>query len=324
MNIQDEPTSAGLQALDRAITQHASICAASTEPDTSNRNAFQDVQRTLRKFYDTAKHILVDLGACAADFFIRETVTCLRDKSSTSQDLRLDITHTPVNTLLTLFSSARVEQACQPEGIGLLHISPKVQCLLDYLLQNNGSDLCGIVFVERRVVASVLSSLLSNHPAANGRLRCVPSVGGSRFSGRKFAITELIDRRSQKQALASFRRGQANIIVATSVLEEGIDVQACNVVACFDVPTNLKSYIQRRGRARHQRSRYGMLLEVNADQDKVARWKELEEELTALCQEEREQADLCRRIEAEDEAMDYVLRVESTGWVNLLMTVPVG
>lgn len=184
---------------------------------------------------------------------------------------------------------------------------------MDYLLQNPHGDLCGIVFVNQRVVASVLSSLLNGHSIADGRLRCVPSVGNSNFYGRRFAITELIDRRSQKQVLATFRQGQSNIIVATSVLEEGIDVQACNVVACFDFPPNLKSYVQRRGRARHQYSRYGMLLGVTADPSKIAQWDQLEDELTPLCQKERQQAEVYCRIEAEDEAMDYTLKVESTG-----------
>lgn len=312
-DVHDEPPSGGLQALHRTLVQHASSGVAFAEPENSKRNEKGDVQRTLKKFYDTAMHILVELGACAADFFIRETIMFLRTKSSSPQDLQLDLKDSTVDTLLAIFNGARIEQACQQEEIRFSRISAKVQCLLDYLLQDPGNDLCGIVFVERRVVASVLSSLLNSHSAANGRLRCIPSVGGSSFSGRKFAITELLDRRSQKEALPTFRRGQANIIVATSVLEEGIDVQACNVVACFDIPANLKSYIQRRGRARHQHSRYGILLEVNADQSKVARWKELEDELTALCQEESRQADVYRCIEAEDEAMDYILRVESTG-----------
>lgn len=313
MDIQDKPTSAGLQALHFAISQYASVRVTIAEPDIAKCKEIGDVQRTLDKLYDTAKHILVELGACATDFFIRETITSLRDKSSTPQDLQMDMTHSTVDTILAIFSNARIEQACQREGFGFSNTSAKVQCLLDYLLQAHGSDICGIVFVERRAIASVLSSLLNNHSAATGGLRCIPSVGGSSFSGRKYAITELIDRRSQKQALATFRRGQANIVVATSVLEEGIDVQACNVVACFDVPANLKSYIQRRGRARHQHSPYGMLLEVNADQRKIALWKELEVELTALCLEACQQAELYRLIEREDEAMDYVLRVESTG-----------
>lgn len=320
INMEDEFMSAGLQALHLAVTQHASSCFPVAEPDTSKRIQIGDVQRTLEKFYETAKHIFVELGACAANFFIHETVTFLRDRSSSCHDLRLDMTDSTVDTLLGLLSNAGIDQACQQETIPFSNISAKVQCLLDYLLQNPGSDLYGIVFVERRVVASVLSSLLNDHLATGKRLRSIPSVGGSSFSCRKFAITELVDRRSQKQALATFRRGQANIIVAASVLEEGIDVQACNVVACFDVPPNLKSYIQRRGRARHQHSRYGMLLGVNADESKVVRWKELEDELTALCQKQRQHADVYRCIEAEVEAMDYILRVESTGWVTFLMT----
>ncbi|KAK5713817.1 Dicer-like protein 2 [Elasticomyces elasticus] len=144
---------------------------------------------------------------------------------------------TAVETLLALFRVIPIDEAYQQDGMRFSRVSAK----------NPGSDLCGIVFVNQRVVASVLSSLLNVRAAADGKLRCVPSVGNSSFSGRKFAITELINRQSQKQALATFREGRANIIVATSVLEEGIDVQACNVVACFDLPANLKSYIQRRG-----------------------------------------------------------------------------
>ncbi|KAK5713816.1 Dicer-like protein 2 [Elasticomyces elasticus] len=56
-----------------------------------------------------------------------------------------------------------------------------------------------------------------------------------------------------------------------------------------------------------------MLLERNADQSKVARWHELEDELAALCQQERQQAEGYSRVESEDEPMDYTLRMESTG-----------
>ena len=310
---RDGPPSEGLRALHRAVARHASGCITIAGLDTSERNEMRDVQRTLQKFSEKAQHIFVELGACAADFFICETAAFLRTKSFSSQGVQLDVADTAVKTLLALFSDVQLEQACQHERMHFARVSAKVQCLLDYLLEVPGSDLRGIVFVNQRVVASVLSSLLNDHSLTRGRLRCVPSVGTSSVYGRKFAITELIDRRNQKHALATFRQGQANIIIATSVLEEGIDVQACNVVVCFDLPANLKSFIQRRGRARHQQSRYGMLLEVNADQSKLARWNELEDELTALCQTERQQSNIYCRIEAEDEAMDYILKVDSTG-----------
>ena len=40
--------------------------------------------------------------------------------------------------------------------------------------------------------------------------------------------------------------------VATSVLEEGLDVPACDVVVRFDSVDSLRAYVQSRGRVRHK------------------------------------------------------------------------
>jgi len=44
--------------------------------------------------------------------------------------------------------------------------------------------------------------------------------------------------------MRKFRLGENNIIVALSSLEELKDIQDCNLVIRFDVPTNYRSYIQ--------------------------------------------------------------------------------
>jgi endoribonuclease Dicer len=44
------------------------------------------------------------------------------------------------------------------------------------------------------------------------------------------------------------------------VLEEGIDIQKCNLVVKFDLPKNYRSYVQSKGRARHQNSKYYMMV----------------------------------------------------------------
>nr|POF12670.1 dicer-like protein 2 [Quercus suber] len=314
-NTLDGPSSAGLKALRDALLLYTTQHLMSTSLSSSSQGEINKFQRTLKKFHDKAEHVLDELGPWAADFFIHETIAFLRAQSSSTHHVQLDMEQTMVENLLTLFSNAGVEQACQQKNSDIPEVSAKVRCLLDYILRDDGCNLCGIVFVNQRVLASVLSSLLSNHALTKGRLRCVPSVGRSSYTGRKYNITELIDRQAQKLALLTFREGAANVIVTTSVLEEGIDVQACNMVACFDLPTNLKSYIQRRGRARQQHSRYGLLLEENADPGKVAKWRNLENELTLICQQERQKAEACRRIEDIDEAMHYRLEVESTGAV---------
>lgn len=47
---------------------------------------------------------------------------------------------------------------------------------------------------------------------------------------------------------------QVNIIIATSILEEGLDVQSCNLVIRFDPSATVCSFIQSRGRARMKSS----------------------------------------------------------------------
>jgi len=54
----------------------------------------------------------------------------------------------------------------------------------------------------------------------------------------------------------SFRNHEANVLVATDVMEEGIDVPFCNVVIKFDRIDSYKSYVQSKGRARSAESNY--------------------------------------------------------------------
>jgi ERCC4-related helicase len=53
-----------------------------------------------------------------------------------------------------------------------------------------------------------------------------------------------------RRILNDFRFGKLNVLIATAVVEEGVDVQACSFVVVFDGLTCLKNYIQMKGRAR--------------------------------------------------------------------------
>ena len=55
-----------------------------------------------------------------------------------------------------------------------------------------------------------------------------------------------------REVLNRLRRGDFNLMFATSVVEEGVDVQECSFVVAFDGLTNIKGYIQMKGRARKQ------------------------------------------------------------------------
>lgn len=53
---------------------------------------------------------------------------------------------------------------------------------------------------------------------------------------------------------------QVNIVVATSILEEGLDVPNCNLVVRFDPSATVSSFIQSRGRARMRNSDYLLMV----------------------------------------------------------------
>lgn len=52
----------------------------------------------------------------------------------------------------------------------------------------------------------------------------------------------------QNKVLEEFRNGRYNVLVATSVAEEGLDVPSCNVVIRFDIMSSVETMIQSRGR----------------------------------------------------------------------------
>ncbi|CAF4645883.1 unnamed protein product [Rotaria sp. Silwood1] len=70
-----------------------------------------------------------------------------------------------------------------------------------------------------------------------------------------------MDSRKQEEVMRKFRLGENNIIVALSSLEELKDIPDCNLVIRFNVPTNYRSYMQSKGKARAQTPHFYMLVE---------------------------------------------------------------
>ncbi|KAL9677647.1 hypothetical protein QQ045_005880 [Rhodiola kirilowii] len=65
----------------------------------------------------------------------------------------------------------------------------------------------------------------------------------------------------QQETLRSFRSGMVNLLFSTDVVEEGIHVPNCSYVIRFDLPKSVRSYVQSRGRARQNQSKFIMMLE---------------------------------------------------------------
>lgn len=65
--------------------------------------------------------------------------------------------------------------------------------------------------------------------------------------------------------MALFRTGHCNLLFTTNVAEEGLDIQNCSLVICYNVPKTPLSLVQTVGRARARNARVLFMEEVKSD-----------------------------------------------------------
>ena len=176
-------------------------------------------------------------------------------------------------------------------------LSHKVNLLVDSLAGEINDHFAAIVFVRTRASVWLLRHLLENDPRTSHLLRIGTFVGTSSHQNRTENISGLVDVEGQDDALEGLRTGKKNLIISTSVCEEGLDISACNLVVCFERPPNLKSFIQRRGRARRTDSRYLIML---AEHETVLleNWKTLEQQMKEMYMDELRQVEELERLES--------------------------
>ena len=148
--------------------------------------------------------------------------------------------------------------------------SPKMHRLLELLRKYRPKDgeevnLCGIIFVNQRCVARVLTEWLMKLkellPEEYGFLKVSSVIGHSSrpgFDGKFNNNAEL----NQQRVIEKFRNEELNLLVATSVLEEGLDVRKCNLVVKYDGLNTFREYLQARGRARAEDASFYMMTTV--------------------------------------------------------------
>ncbi|CAF3577169.1 unnamed protein product [Adineta steineri] len=167
--------------------------------------------------------------------------------------------------------------------------SPKVLQLLDRILkQPNTEDTLGqsIVFVERVYTATILSQVLSHLiltlESPHAKQLKVNHVTGikSLFYDKSMTM------KYQEKTIKEFRSGAVNILIATAVVEEGLDIPRCDLVIRFNKPNNFSSYMQSKGRARaKQNAAYVLFLDeldidsCQRDQMEYENYEEIEKEI---------------------------------------------
>ena len=269
--------------------------------------AMDDLKRLVRSCTDMQDN----LGTWAVDTFIKKCIN--KVELTVSRGAGFVTTEAPsAGKSLFLASVLQPLHEILPVATSdLCTVSSKLKTLLDFLQKSYRPDLTCLVFVKGRHTAWSLTDAINNHPLTRDQYRAFSFVGVCNPTHQViFDFAELHD---QHDNLESFRRGRLNVCVATSVLEEGVDVPAMNLVVCFDERPNFRSFIQSRGRARQRASQFVMFPEAALKQ---AQWQALEDEMKKKCQKDLDDIHNRRVLEEIDEGDTEIFTVESTGQVS--------
>ncbi|KAL4951346.1 hypothetical protein BDW69DRAFT_170234 [Aspergillus filifer] len=266
----------------------------------------------LKKFVARVVHIHQELGVWAAEYFIWASTEQLRCRIHDTSSMDLDVDERKyLSNILSRLPAPDLNT--KSNNLADFPISPKFEALISFLLSTEKHRFSGLIFVQQRTTVAVLAHLLSVHPLTRHRFKTGGFVGMSNSTKRKDMLGDLLATKMQRDTLDDFRYGRKNLIVATDVLEEGIDVSACSVVVCYDKPQTLKSYVQRRGRARRRHSTYAMVLSTEEDDHVLKKWENVEEVMEKAYKEDRRNVEEAKALEDLDEDVHARFRIASTG-----------
>ena len=105
-----------------------------------------------------------------------------------------------------------------------------------------------------------------------GKLNKIQNVKANIFVGQQKKGDTGLSQKDQKQLLEDFRNGFFNVLVATSIGEEGLDIPKVDLVIFYEpLPSAIRS-IQRRGRTGRQDKGRVIILMAKNTRDEAYRW----------------------------------------------------
>jgi ERCC4-related helicase len=165
------------------------------------------------------------------------------------------------------------------------HRHPKADAILEIVSEQLSVDIDSriLIFTRFRDTAAEVSDTLEQLEEA----RVSRFVGqSSRGSDKGFS------QKKQVEILEGFRNNEFNVLVATQVGEEGLDIPECNLVVFYDCVPSVVPYIQRRGRTgRHAPGRV-VIFVAKGTHDEFYHWSvisKLKKMPSALKEAEKEE-----------------------------------
>jgi Fanconi anemia group M protein len=138
----------------------------------------------------------------------------------------------------------------------------KLADLRTYVIPAAANDQRVIVFSESRPMVERIVDYLNDHNIASRRFV------GQASKGSVSGMTQ----KQQVERLDEFRAGEFDVLVSTSVAEEGLDIPAVDLVIMFEPVAQAIQAIQRRGRTGRQRAGEVIVMMTKDSSDEGIYW----------------------------------------------------
>jgi ERCC4-related helicase len=146
---------------------------------------------------------------------------------------------------------------------------PKLNTLIEILQQEvrEKPDTRIIVFTNYRDTAEMIVSALRDTNAERAGIRAVKFIGQASKAEDKG-----LKQKEQVEIINQFKEGVYNVLVATSVAEEGLDIPATDLVLFYEpIPSAIRS-IQRKGRTARRKVGNVIVLIAKGTKDEAYYW----------------------------------------------------
>ncbi|CAN6448099.1 unnamed protein product [Victoria cruziana] len=251
-------------------------CIANARASVDDLKDFQKKDRSLRRLHDGLLFCLENLGLYAATEAVRilqsgdsDVLPEIIEGQTSSNDIVIEMEgredgyddgkikdvylQSALSVLGAAFSDGDQLEDFLPEVLEEPFFSNKLLVLIAVLSSYRPVNMKCIVFVNRILTARLLSHMF-------GRLECMSFLKCDFLVGYHSGLKSM-SRKKMDGIVDGFRSGKVNLLFATNVAEEGLDIQTCCLIIRFDLPSTFASYIQSRGRARMKESEYLFLVE---------------------------------------------------------------
>ncbi|KAI5634354.1 hypothetical protein NE865_12902 [Phthorimaea operculella] len=287
------PTSAAREAINiiqelQTIVMNIQLPAMTGDPSIKLERGQRDISTDPKKIVKEVRRMLAslimfieELGAyggqlsCTAYSILLERLKRKAISAEEEHLYKISITHITMARMVLLRSMSgdvgyeKIVRHSSEKVLQLLYVlkefnpeyysKPSVQPRVNQARQ----PLSGIIFTKQRFTAKILYNLLKDvketNPSEFGFLEH-DFIVGFNINPYKATREQFYTKKASQTALLKFCNKELNCLIATSIIEEGVDIPQCMLVLRYDPPLEYRSYIQSKGRARSSESSYVVMV----------------------------------------------------------------